>query len=770
MRSWKNSWLSSLLALSMPFFLGASEGEKPLAPYVLRFKLEAATLASPPGQGSLQLRPISGRGDSLFLELRPERPLMVELPPHSTWELDAELPGFWTPRKIINAGAPGATYTEALRLWPTASVRGTLRLADRAIPTPKVVTMQFESSLTPGRPREIARAAVACPVADDGAFSCKPPASLLDFSLRADSFIPHYLWRRELRPATATELGAIVFEAGASVAGWVATEGSALAPGKCLVHLSSFLAPGNGGVEVTEQLRKVSLEAPVSERGFFQIKGVAPGTYVLKVQQPGLAPASVAPIEAWPNAETLLKDAVILKPPFDIEISIRPSVDWLGKPWGATVFRRSALGGGPEQKPIFQAEVSRSGVIRIPGQAPGLLDIAIADHAGNRFLSKLSQQVAGPEDARIDVEIPLIWVEGTLSFRGQALSAQLHFGGRHGAMRVALDSDEEGRFSGPLPRGGSWRVEVEAQEPSLQTHFKVKVEPDATGVARLKLRVPDTHLFGSVVDEAEQPIADARVSISSSSGHLETLTSKDGHFEARALPVGPLALFAEAGTPTGHLTSPPLVVQSVDEQSTGPVLLKLEGMQVFDGAVQSARGPVPGAIVSVSPIMPEAATLENARTELSGRFQVKIPRRSRRAVVAVSPPGHALTVFEVPVSQAPTPLFVSTEGGSLEVIASADLEEGAEPGWTLAIFQNGVPLRLTTAIQWAFGHGLPLAEDGRYLVPNVAPGEYAACAVPRTMADASERAFERLSSTGGCKSGYLAPGGKLTLEPRPPTN
>ncbi len=728
----------------------------------VRFELKPVAALTIPPQGRLRLRPVSAPGELVFVAVEPDRDLTAQLPPRTTWELDGELASLWTPRKVFTTAAPGGSSQETLRLWPTAALEGSLRVPGSG-ELPKTLGLEFDSAPQPGKPREIARAAVACKIGELGRFRCAPPAAVLDLILRVDGFVPHYRWSAALRHDRPTDLGALELRPGASVAGRVEVSGGAVALGKCTARLAPLLAAGTTEVGVTEQLRKVTFDAQVNQGGFFQIGGVPPGTYVLEVSQPGFSAAKAYPIEVWPGAETCLKQALVLEPPLDIEFTIHPSLDWAQQPWRVTINRHSDFSASVDRTPAFEGVADAGGKVRLRDQAPGRFWAMVADSQGNRLLSQREIAITSQDSAAVDLEIALTWVEGTVTYRDGPIAATLHFGGRHGAVSVAMEADEEGEFRGALPNAGTWRVDVGATDPPLTTHCEVEVDPNDRGLARVRIRLPDTQVFGSVLDALGQPIPKAAVRVSSPMAVVQEETEKDGAFDVRAMPEGRVEITAEAATGEGRLTSEPLLVELRDQAPVGPVILTLQATKTFRGQVRSPRGPVAGAAVMVSTLSPPSSSIQAARTDLEGSFAVRIPGRSQRLAITVSPPGHALTTFEVPVGPEPPLLQVGEEAGDLEVAAPYTVQEFQNGKATVIFQQNGLPLPVTSLFRWAAGHGVQFQDDSGFHVPRLAPGEYRVCLGPREMVNEAEFAAW-LAERARCQSGYLAPAAQLRLQ------
>ena len=162
----------------------------------------------------------------------------------------------------------------------------------------------------PAAKREIPKGQVSCPVDDKGVFRCTLPSAPLDVAFRAAGFVPRYRWGLAPRPGKVLEVGVVELKKGASLKGWVEVEGGPIANGQCVARLFPIVSTGGGDPALVERLRRAAAESPVGADGFFQLSGIAPGSYQVEVEQPGYAPARVFPVDVWPGAETALKQCI----------------------------------------------------------------------------------------------------------------------------------------------------------------------------------------------------------------------------------------------------------------------------------------------------------------------------------------------------------------------------------------------------------------------------------------------------------------------------
>jgi hypothetical protein len=179
-----------------------------------------------------------------------------------------------------------------------------------------------------------------------------------------------------------------------------------------------------------------------------------------------------------------------------------------------------------------------------------------------------------PEDGERKIEIDLVMVSGRVRLGDEPLAATLWFGGRHGVPQVTFESGEDGTFQGILPRDGQWLLEIEALEPRIQSHAKVEVRPDRHGRAEVEIAVPDTLLFGKVVDDQGKPANHADLLVGDEIDSLHLTAGDDGAFEFRALPPGIVLLSARRASPEGLASSDRVLVPLAEDTPTGPIELR----------------------------------------------------------------------------------------------------------------------------------------------------------------------------------------------------
>jgi hypothetical protein len=724
---------------------------EPLQGSPVVFELSFKAHATVPPKGALVLRPADGKGDLLRFPVVSGESTSVQLPTGSEWEVSPDLPGFWGARKPLLVGPPGQVTRLVLDLWPMGSISGIVRVEEKGKPLPRQVLVRTLAVPSFVRRVPAPKGALDCPVDERGHWSCSLPAASFDLVISAEGFIPHYRWSVPVPPGKDLSLGTLALQRGASVAGWVAVEGGALEPGACVARLSPLVAGGPDPAAALDVERKAA-ERGVGKDGFFQLTGLAPGAYALEVRQPGYSSVRIAPVRVAAQAETFLEEPLVLRRLLDLSLEISPALDWLGHPWKVQIFRQEENSGKPNPL-AFEGSAQPDGGLVISGQPSGRFGITVLDSLGNR-LADSQVSLDGPDSPAQRIEIDLITLEGTVRLGQEPLPARLWFGGRSGAMSLQMESDSEGRFQGVLPREGDWMVDVESAEPRLRSRTRLDVRANRAGKATAEIVLPDTRVFGTVVDPQGKPVPKADVFAMTERVELLETADAVGTFELRGLPEG-AAWLTSSDDKRG---SRRILVDLLDGRPVGPIELRLQATRKQSGRVVSPRGAVAGAQVAIlASTPPEGGGF--AQTDPDGSFEVEVPEATQRVVAIVAAPGFALKAFEAPVG-APLSLAVSEDRGDLEIRLAMKRDELVRRDLTVQVFQNGLSLLSNILHRWSLDQGEPWVEGAPAIrIPGLAPGEYRICLVPVRLPLEGHPA----SAGPECASGLLFRGETLAL-------
>lgn len=766
----------------LPLALVAQVGPSPIATVKARVEFEGVPLggAMATWAGTLTLRPEDPALEPIVLEATNEHPIAVSLPEHSTWLASLDLPGHWAAAQRIEVAGADEIITQRFFLWPAVDVRGRLQTIERRAKLPDRITLEVLPAAKSRTWLDGPRGNTSCPVDTKGSFRCKLPSGERDLAIRAEGFAPIYRLGTNLvppakgalggtkaasmpqkAPPATVNLGDFVLRLGASLVGWVEVAGGAVDPKTCRVKLVPWSARGPVG-GANDNLRTAEQSLPVDAKGFFQFVGVTPGAYSVVAIQPGWVAAPVAPLLLDDATATELPKPLRLEKPLELTLVLNPPRDWLDQRWAVQIWRDSDLGPRGPRTQVFEGPPDAEGLVRVKNQTPGTFSMLVADSRGNKFFGEFNRPMFDQDSAERRIDLDFVTVRGRLRLGDEPLAASLWFGGRFGAPGVQFESNEEGVFHGALPKGGLWKVEIEAAEPHVQLTRMTEVEADSKGLAEVAIDLPDTLIFGNVVDAKDQPAPGAGVSIESAQNSTSTIANAEGKFEIRGFEPGPLALLAEqASEVPGSAASETLRTTLQESSPLGPLVLRLRENLRFEGQVLGDVGPVAGASLVVM-TQPRTGAVDTARTGLDGRFAARLPATAQRAVIVVSPPGNALRAFDTPLDGTPLVLRTSAAGGALEVTLPVG-EEIQRRGLRLYIFQNGLALPMPELYRWAAGNGDPVDHQSRVLsFPRLAEGQYDVCLVPYTTLLAPDYSG---GPAGTCVQGQLTAGGVLRLKP-----
>lgn len=309
---------------------------------------------------SLELVCNGGEGES-SLTLGPDRLLPMETG-FRWFECRIDEEDLWS--QISDVVLTGNSGELTLDLWPASEIRG-------RIIEPETIGNLSMRVLVSGRSDGGTEFSGSrqCVIGTERSFSCRVPAAqAVDAKIRLSGHVSHFLWAVDT--TKTTDLGDRKFLPGASIVGRVEIQGRCDDPGSPIVVQ---IMPLTSGWKTFEQEARLERQAAMTEtgrRGFFHFDGIESGTYTIKAEQKGCGLAQMSPVTVYPEAETTLRETLVLKPPGELEIVVNPPVDLFGKEWSAELVQITAISGA--RKALGSSRVYDSGMVRFGGLPMGV--------------------------------------------------------------------------------------------------------------------------------------------------------------------------------------------------------------------------------------------------------------------------------------------------------------------------------------------------------------------------------------------------------------
>ena len=570
--------------------------------------------------------------------------------PDGLWTLSVGGERFWAPPATLRAEAG---VSAEMTLYCLGSALVTVDLDDRT--EPDRVVVDFVETAYRDRDDVGLRGRLDCRPAGDR-WACPVPVGVFDLALRAKQHAPRFLWERSIHRHPAVDLGRVALERGASLTGEVRRADGEPVPKSARVRLER---PG----------RKKVVTAEVSPWGFFLLSGLEPGDYRLRVEAEGFADA-IEPVRLQPNTEAGLLRPLVLRRPVDVTFRLEPPHDLVGEPW-----RLDLLDQAPLPSRVAGGRTDDGGLWRAAGLAPGDYRLLVSSADGSRVAT---HELAVDESTDIvSIEIASVWVEGRVTLGDEPLSATLSFGGRDGIVSVSMVTDDDGRYTGLLPRDGAWAVDVESSDPKIFRRLGgVEVDPLGGSVARVDIELPDTLIEVEVVDSLGEPVPGASVfamrwepPFESPSGER---VDEDGRLLLRGFAPGTFRLEAlDHSTGTSRRSDAVEVILDEDAPDASARLMLRETVELTGRLVTARGSAVPGATIHAHATGGAVGLhVPTAESGADGRFRLDLPEGTVQAELTIYAPGFVLERVDVtarPGQEETIVLAPASAGGTLRL-------------------------------------------------------------------------------------------------------
>lgn len=526
----------------------------------------------------------------------------------------------WTMPMIVGGGAERLSVP----VLKARLVRGSIAPSNDALP--KAINVAF-------RPPQSAVGTLVTDVASvdrDRKFVLRLPAEPLDLRIGADHFAPEYLWRFD-----GDTIAPLKLIPGASISGWVTTPEK-----KNLSEVTVRLVPASASslTPPDESQRLQTRRVNPNRDGFFQIAGIASGTWSLEAEAKDLSPSRPLEIELREGSEEALREPLQLRPNGSLSITISPIVNVDGDPWQVELQRRIPL--SSYTKLIATEAASVAGHWMKEPLESGEYIVRIRNKNGDTVKQ---QEIEVTSDAvHVDVRIEAVAIRGEVRMGDKPIAVSLQWQTMKGE-RTSFDSNEEGIFSGVLPKPGTWYVDVRNGTSAYLSRKEIEVDPSDDGkVDGITIDIPSGTLRGKVVDRGGRPVKAIAIMQLGMAMVRDAIASEDGTFEFVGLEEGAYVVRAES---EGYMSN--AVPVAISESTVAEVTVVVDPVRRVQGWLTTPEStPLAGAQIwywnADLPLAP-------AQSGPAGQFTLKVSAQSSSIELAVVTPSRPAKLIAVPL-------------------------------------------------------------------------------------------------------------------------
>jgi hypothetical protein len=586
-------------------------------------------------------------------------------------------------------------------LWSKAAIQGKVHpAAGRAR-----VEVAFRSSAN----EEKVAGSASAELTADGLFQTDIPAGIaLDVKVTVPGAAPVYLWGIKSAPGQAASLGVIRPVTGGSISGFVVD-----VKRRPVAQASIVIAPVTPLGRGTENDTFRSYAAITNARGFFQITGIAAGSYHLSSKKRGYSTADAGLVEIHAGEEREIERPLVQADLQSVEIVITPPVDAKGQPWTVSLAQSTPFSSAFNV--TRKSGVPLTGIADLNALESGSYLIAVIDGGGNTRKSEPVVLDSGHQS--IAIVIDDILVRGTVRAGKVTVASRLTFSDSSGA-QIRATSAADGSYEISLPHDGKWHVEIAPTSVQLKL-FRMKSVDIRRGEGELyvplDIELPAGRLAADVVDSDGKPV-DALVDVYRDGTPVAHGFAQTGHIDIFGVPEG--AAQVDARTPKSQSELLP-----VDITDSSTIQLVVRSQRTLLGSVVTVDGlPVAGAILRARSSRFDG--VPNAVSAPNGGFELKLPLTDGPVDLVVIAPGFPVRMITIPADydmMNPARIVVAGIGGRLQV----HLSRGAPP-WP-RIRKSGEAMSITLLFYPPGADGYPGGLTPNGIDVEIEPGTYTVC-------------------------------------------
>ncbi|HYC87764.1 MAG TPA: carboxypeptidase-like regulatory domain-containing protein [Thermoanaerobaculia bacterium] len=639
------------------------------------------------------------------------------------WIIGVESKNCWAPPVRLTTAAPSPSVD--VTLWPRATIAGTVSVQGDLAPR----LLRARLTLPPGRDTSL-DTVIPCPV-ERGRWTCSVPATEIDIRLDADGFVPSYLWNVRAQHGKVTTLPATRLIRGASISGWVEVpHGDGKAAEVELLPIGA--APE---IPVAHGDAPRSSITIANDRGFFQFPEVPPGSYSLIARKRGWSPAREPNVEIETGREYVLRAPLRLQPLASLSVTLQPPVGPDKSPWRVTLSRPAPL--SRSFAVVRQEQAAESGYWTGMDLEADFYRLTVTDSRGSVF-ARREITLTAPGLSEV-ITIEKVAVAGRVTAGQNAIEARLAF--IDGSLRVEMESGADGTFSGVLPQGGRWNLDVRPAGGANIHYGPIEIAASDDGEpAGVEIELPGGRARGLVLDESGRPLqATVRIRAGATVKAYGP-TDAGGKFDFVALTPGPAQVEADAED-----YGSALVPWTIAEEQTEDLRIVVPKRQAIAIRLVTPDGrAVSGAVVWQ--FLPPFRRRMEAVSGPDGTVRLQVPG-SGSIDAAVFAAGLPLKLLSLPLdAKSGVVVTMNPTGGRLRF----DIGDQA---WPYIARSDGPFFPVAGLFFRPDPVGLPYGFTSAGFAPELEAGTYVIC----PGASLSERCQRRLLSPGTLTSVNLRP-------------
>lgn len=366
------------------------------------------------------------------------------------------------------------------------------------------------------------------------------------------------------------------------------------------------------------------------EQGFFQLKGLARGSYRLGISSPEHAHHLTEFIDIGDSEEVALTKGIVLERVATYAVSVTPPVDPLNQdPWRVTVVSSASRDA--------HSSITEGGLSEFqlnPGEHLVAIEpLESSDDEPSRRITYWRDVVDVFDGLVSGVDLDLAVYELAVTYNDEPLASDvaISVGDQD---RVILSTGADGLAKGLArkPINNILLLTIHGKEPDFQRTLNIPTTAEGDTI-RLAVDLEGVTVSGVVTTANDEPtpLATVTANYGPAMQYSSTTTTPDGAYVLPAVP-------ADSVISARH----PRYGQSVETPvpgTTDPTIdLRLLEPERIKGQVFGPDGqPLPGVRAQIIPALPTLSDSGSASTELDGTFEVKTFLSSHAVARVLSP-------------------------------------------------------------------------------------------------------------------------------------